>query len=419
MEGNDCLVNTDSFISALNYLKKKCHLDYRVSFLSSKLSQSHTVTIAVVTQYLKDLDFSVRECSLEEMSCLKLESTQLLLCFDHEHDIIILGSDSDPKESKGVYSEAYPILLISHAGLHQQQCEGMPQKDIFWFFRELTGKDGVYLLVTGLITNLLMYVVPIYNMNVFDKVLPHGFMGILSSLVLIAVFLVIIWFINRSALSYLLNDRLFQMDIALADNFTRRLCSLKPSAMPHSASFMTQLITYGKSLSQMIGLLHLTAMIDLPFMIISLVLIGWFGGTIVVIPLVAMALVIALNLVLQPKIRNYIQKRYEFDGRKRKFEYEIMQSLPFIKMAGMERYFTDYVQHNRPDHRQYFSISSHINHISTLILFLSLIAVTALGAYRVSESIMTMGQLVACSLLAAKAISNASITSLLFNVKSH
>ena len=206
------------------------------------------------------------------------------------------------------------------------------------------------------------------------------------------------------------------MEVSLADDFSRRLCSLKPSAMPYSASFMTQLVTYGRSLSQMIGLLHLTAMIDFPFMLLSLILIGWFGGTIVIIPLIAMTLVIGLNILLQPKIREYIQKRYEFDGRKRKFEYEIMQSLPFIKMAGMERYFTDYIQHNRPDHRQYFMISSHINHISTLILFLSLIAVTGLGAYRVSESLMTMGQLVACSLLAAKAISNASITSLLFNV---
>ncbi|MGB1271718.1 MAG: ATP-binding cassette domain-containing protein, partial [Endozoicomonas sp.] len=271
-------------------------------------------------------------------------------------------------------------------------------------------------VLTGLITNLLMYVVPIYNMNVFDKVLPNGLLGILSSLVLMAVFLVLIWFVNRSALSYLLSDRIYQLEIQLSDEFSRRLCNLKPSAMPDSASFMTQLVTYGRSLSQMIGMLHLMALVDLPFLLISLVLIGYFGGPLVIIPLVAMALVIGINLVLQPRIRKFIQARYEFEGRKRKFEYEIMQSLPFIKMAGMERYFTDTMEHHRPDHRQYFSISAHINHISMLILFLSLISVTGYGAWRVAEGMMTMGQLVACSLLAAKAISNASITNLLFNI---
>ncbi len=416
MVGADCLVNADSFINALNYLKKQYQLDHNVSFLTNKVAKKDHLTVDGACQYLEELNFTTRLFPIDALEIIELNDEDLLFCFDHEHDIIILNNHSDFSLSRLKYSSDHPLVLVSSSELDQKQnINNQQEKDLLWFFKQLTGKDGGYLIITGLITNLLMYVVPIYNMNVFDKVLPNGFMGILSSLMIIAVFLVLIWFVNRSVLSYLLSDRLFQVEIELSDQFTRRLCNLKPSSMPNSASFMTQLVTYGRSLSQMVGLLHLTAVIDMPFMLLSLILIAWFGGAIVVIPLMAIILVTTINVILQPKVRDYIQKRYEFDGRKRKFEYEIMQSLPFIKMAGMERYFTDYVQHNRPDHKQYFMISSHINHISTLILFLSLIAVTGLGAYRVSESLMTMGQLVACSLLAAKAISNASITSLLFN----
>ncbi|MGB0360788.1 MAG: ATP-binding cassette domain-containing protein, partial [Endozoicomonas sp.] len=189
-----------------------------------------------------------------------------------------------------------------------------------------------------------------------------------------------------------------------------------PSAIPKSASFMTQLVTYGRSLSQILGAFHLMALVDSPFMLLSLGLIAYFGGAMVFIPLGAIIFVVALNLLLQPRIQQYINERYEFEGRKRKFEYEIMQSLPFIKLAGMERHFTDVIDHDRPDHQRYFSISAHINHISMLVLFMSLIALTGYGAWQVSEGIMTLGQLVACSLLSSKAITSASITNLLFNI---
>lgn len=417
MQNNDCLINTNSFISTLNHLKVQYQLDYKVDSFVRKLAKNDQVPVSTATHYLEELNFSVKQFPKEAIDSLTLTDNELLLCFDHEEDIIILNHRSDYSTRHSGYSADHPMLLIRSDRLRlNQDTTSNEHRDLLWFFKRLTEKDGAYLIITGLITNLLMYVVPIYNMNVFDKVLPHGFMGILSSLVVIAMFLVIIWFINRSALAYLLNDRLFHMECSLTEQFTRRLCNLKPSSIPYSASFMAQLVTYGRSLTQMIGLLHLTALVDFPFMLLSLILVAWFGGIIVLIPLVAIALVVGLNILLQPRTRKYIKNRYEFDGRKRKFEYEIMQSLPFIKMAGMEQYFTDHIQHNRPDHRNYFMISSHVNHISTLILFLSLIGLTALGAYRVSESLMTMGQLVACSLLAAKTISNASITSLLFNI---
>ncbi|MFK0570663.1 ATP-binding cassette domain-containing protein [Endozoicomonas sp.] len=417
MNCEDYLVNSASLSNALEYLNKHYTLDSRLAFINNKLRRTTDLNIYKTKSYLEELGFLVKISTVENLELVELDEEHLLFCFDHEHDIIILRHNSDMNRTRSKHSMEHPILIISTEKLETRaSTSGDEHKSMAWFFRRLTDRDGIYLVLTGLITNLLVYVVPLYNMNVFDKVLPSGFIGILSSLVLIAVFMVLIWFVNRSALSYLLSDRIFHLEVQLGREFSDRLCNLKPSAMPHSASFMAQLVTYGRSLSQMLGTLHLLALVDSPFMVLSLILIAYFGGAMVVIPLISIFLVVGINLVLQPKIQKYINDQYEFEGRKRKFEYEIMQSLPFIKLAGMERYFTEVIEHNRPDHQHYFSISAHINHISMLILFLSLIAVTGYGAWRVSEGMMTMGQLVACSLLASKSISNASITNLLFNI---
>ena len=192
MKGKDCPVNADSFINALNYLKNQYQLDYRANFLSSKLTKADQLTMAAATHYLEELNFSVKPFHIKALDSLELQENELLFCFDHEHDIIILNHNSDLSLSRSAYSTEYPILLLSSDTLQPKQGPAEEHKDLAWFFRQLTGKDGVYLIITGLITNLLMYVVPIYNMNVFDKVLPHGFMGILSSLIVIAVFLVAI-----------------------------------------------------------------------------------------------------------------------------------------------------------------------------------------------------------------------------------
>ncbi|WP_067522709.1 ATP-binding cassette domain-containing protein [Endozoicomonas ascidiicola] len=417
MNGDNCQINTASLINALDHLNRHYVLYSRLAFISNQLRETAEINIHKTKGYLEELGFLVKVSSISHLEMVELDEYHLLFCFDHEQDIIILRHDSDFNRTRGKQDLEQPILIISTEKLTPRaEKSGIRKRNMRWFIKRLTEKDGIYLILTGLITNLLAYVVPIYNMNVFDKVLPNGFTGILSSLVLIAVFLVLIWFVNRSALSYLLSDRVFRLEVQMAREFSYRLCNLKPSAMPKSSAFMTQLVTYGRSLSQMLGAFHLMALVDSPFMLLSLGLIAYFGGPMVFIPLVAILFVVALNLLLQPRIQRYINERYEFEGRKRKFEYEIMQSLPFIKLAGMERYFTDAIENDRPDHRQYFSISAHINHISMLVLFLSLIAVTGYGAWQVSEGMMTLGQLVACSLLSSKAITSASITNLLFNI---
>ncbi|PJE78691.1 Leukotoxin export ATP-binding protein LtxB [invertebrate metagenome] len=410
-------VNAVSFSNALTYLQNEYLLNHRIGFIQRKVKDRSVVTDEEMTAYLEELDFDVQVVDTEILDTQKLNKYELLFCFDEQNDIIVLRHDTDFDRHIAYYRLKKTAFILNSKKLKpRHHMEVDEPKSIRWFMKQLFARDALSIILTGIVTNLLMYVVPIYNMNVFDKVLPNGFAGILLSLVLIAVLLCVIWFINRSALSYLLSDKIFRLDIKLTDNFTRRLCHLKPSYLPQSAGFLSQTITYGKSLSQLLGLLQLLAAVDFPFLIMAIVLVGILGGELVAIPLVAIILVISINLFLQPRIKRYISEQYQFEASKRRFEYEVMQSLPFIKLGGMETYFTDHFKHNRPDHHRYYSIAAHVNHVSTLILFISLIAVTGYGAWLVSAGVLTIGQLVACSLLTSKAVTNAKITNMVFNI---
>ncbi|MGB1271238.1 MAG: hypothetical protein ACPG5T_04125, partial [Endozoicomonas sp.] len=94
-----CRVNTVSFISALEYLKKHYRLDHRIGFISNKLRQASEsgaqLTLEQSIEYLEELDFLVEQASVERLEVVQLETDHLLFCFDHEHDIIILRHNSD------------------------------------------------------------------------------------------------------------------------------------------------------------------------------------------------------------------------------------------------------------------------------------------------------------------------------------
>ncbi|MGB0361251.1 MAG: hypothetical protein ACPGEF_07585, partial [Endozoicomonas sp.] len=199
MNGDNCQINTASLINALEHLNRHYVLYSRLAFISNKLRETSEINLHKTKAYLEELGFMVKVSSIAHLESVELDENNLLFCFDHERDIIILRHDSDFNRTRGKQDLEQPILIISTEKLTpREEKSGIKYRNMRWFIKRLTEKDGIYLILTGLITNLLAYVVPIYNMNVFDKVLPNGFTGILSSLVLIATFMVLIWFVNRS-----------------------------------------------------------------------------------------------------------------------------------------------------------------------------------------------------------------------------
>ena len=361
---------------------------------------------------IKLLDFTITSLSINDEVVLNESGSYLLI--DHENHIVTINGSDITKGQMENSAEAYFLDFEEAQTPPKITYETVTFK---WIMKELFSKEGYYLIIAGFITNLLLFVVPLYKMNVFDKVLPNGFSGMLNWLLVVAMILTVVWFLNRAAMSFILGNKLKDIGRDLQRGFAERLCYLQVSKIPLSTSFLTELISGGQSIVRMIGLLNVIAIIDLPFTVLFLFMIWFIGGNLVVIPLIAIAIVLAINIAIQPTIKNYVNKTLEKAALKKKVEYEIMQSISYIKMASMENYFSKMRKIARPkDYPKYETWNSIVSQLSTLIVFFSLIIMVYVGVIQIINGTLTIGQLIACSIFTAKAVSTAKISGLFFNL---
>ncbi|WPY00646.1 Type I secretion system ATPase [Candidatus Trichorickettsia mobilis] len=410
-------VNKEVFFNIIIQLKQQYNLDnHTVEYIKKKLS-AEDINLEELKLRLASLHFNIAEI------------TNIKDVLAEENKSYLLYTAEDDNESKICnYNEILTIdnknTLLFALTFHPQErvhahVAALPEKITFnWFMRQLFSKNGIYIFIGGLITNILAFIVPLFDMNVFDKVLPNGFISNLMWLLLVAIVFLLIWFVNRAALTFLIGENIEELEEQVDEFFTNRLIHVKANSAPEVNSFLSQVISDGQSLTRFMGLLHIIAVIDVPFMLLFIFMIYFIGGDLVYVTIIAISIVVIINLFYQSTIKNFVHLSTEKTFEKKHIQTEIMQSINFIKLANMENYFCN--KEIKADiggskRLHYNTIFACINHVSTLIMFGSLITVVSIGAVQVIEGTLTIGQLAACSMFTSRAVSTSKITGLLFN----
>ncbi|WP_316353126.1 ATP-binding cassette domain-containing protein [Candidatus Trichorickettsia mobilis] len=410
-------MNKEVFFNIITQLKQQYDLDnHGVEYIKKKLS-AEDISLEELKLRLASLHFNITEITnIKDIVAQENESYLLYNTVDNAESRICNYNDILTINNKN-------ILLFTLTFCPQKQAHAhittLPEQITFnWFIRQLFSKNGVYIFIGGLITNLLAFIVPLFDMNVFDKVLPNGFISNLVWLLFVAIVFLLIWFINRAALTFLIGENIEELEEQVDEFFTNRLIHVKASSTPEVNSFLSQVISDGQSLTRFMGLLHIIAVIDVPFMLLFIFMIYFIGGNLVYVTIIAISIVVIINLFYQSTIKNFVHLSTEKTFEKKHIQTEIMQSINFIKLANMENYFCNKeikAEVKGTNRLHYNTIFACINHVSTLIMFGSLIAVVSIGAVQILEGTLTIGQLAACSMFTSRAVSTSKITGLLFN----
>lgn len=279
-----------------------------------------------------------------------------------------------------------------------------------WFFGALRRYRNAYLEVAlgAMMANLLAVASALFAMQVYDRVVPNAAFDTLWLLASGVALAIVFEAMLRHMRGHLLDTMGKSIDLTLSTQLFARVLQTRLSARPASLGAFTSQIREFEGVREFFTSSTAAIASDLPFTLIFLLVIALIGGWIVVVPVAAIALMILPSLAMQHRLAELSRRNLREGAIKNSILIEAVENLEAIKagrgegraMMLWEALTAQLAETAKRTH----SLSSALTYGAAMVQQLCYVGVVAFGVYRISDGAMTVGALVACSLLASRAI---------------
>ncbi|WP_439136181.1 ABC transporter transmembrane domain-containing protein, partial [Pseudomaricurvus sp.] len=293
----------------------------------------------------------------------------------------------------------------------QRADELTPGKPRHWLIQAMLEAKPWYrdLVIASLVINVLALIIPLFTMNVYDRVVPNQAFDTLWVLAVGAAFALLFDWLLRKARSSLTDMAGRQIDVKISSMLYGKVLGMKLENRPQSAGAFAKQIQEFDSVREFLTSATLTTAIDLPFTFLFLGLIAWLGGPMVLVPITGVVLLLTLSWFLQKKIKGTLEESSRLSTHRQALLIEQLQLLPDTKQhnaegAALRRWeqtvssLSDWQNRGR-DYSN--TLSYTIMNMQNLVI----IGLIITGVYRISEGLMTMGGLIAVVMLSGRAAS--------------
>ncbi len=283
-----------------------------------------------------------------------------------------------------------------------------------WFWDTFARNRWVFgwALVGTVALNLFGALIPFYSMAVYDRVIPHNALNSLGVLTSAAVLLTGFDLVMRQLRSHLLEAAARRMDVALSAQVFAQCLRMRAASRPASGGVLANTVRDFESVREFFSTGTLTVLGDLPFMGLYLLVIFLVGGWLAAVPLVFIPLLLGVSLLARKPLARQANEAMQESTQRTAHLFETMNGLDTVKSLGAEAWsrrkweaLTQAIAANTLKTRE---ITAHMGYINNALLGLATISVVAVGALLMSEHQLTVGQIIAVSMLCGRALAPAA-----------
>ena len=279
-----------------------------------------------------------------------------------------------------------------------------------WFWSVVGQAWPIYgeVLLASLLINLFALALPLYTMNVYDRVVPNDTSETLWALTVGVLIVLLFDFVMRMLRGYLTDIAGKRIDVILSANIFERALGIRMESRPPSVGSFASNVQEFESFREFITSATITALVDVPFLFIFIFAIFLIGGPLAIVPLVTVPLVIIVSLILQRQLGAVIQESFRCGAQKQGVLIESLTAVETIKSMSAES-----VQQRRWEQivgqvarlaLKSKTLSQAIINSSLLMQQAAGIAIVVFGVYLINDRVLTVGALVACTMLNARAL---------------
>jgi ATP-binding cassette, subfamily C, bacterial LapB len=298
--------------------------------------------------------------------------------------------------------------------------EGRPPRFADWLMEPIRANRSVYVkvAVAAVMINLFALVSSLFTMTVYNRIIPNNAISSLIALTIGLGIMLIFDFILKILRAYFVDIAGADIDSDIGDSVFSQLLALRLDQRRGSTGGLASMMRELETLRDFFASATLTAVVDVPFIIITLIVMAMLGGWLVMVPIALIPVVVIVGLMTEPTLDRLSAKSMSQAMLKQSVLVEAIGGLEMVKSVSagplLKRRWNDAVDH----HSRTSLIQRLVANISVTVAGtgqqIAYAAVVVAGVGMINAQDLTMGGLVACSILSGRAVAPLSqIASLL------
>jgi ATP-binding cassette subfamily C protein LapB len=282
-----------------------------------------------------------------------------------------------------------------------------------WFWSAILTQRFVYrdVLWAALLINVFGLAFPLFSMNVYDRVVPNNAVETLWALALGVVLILGADLFMRLLRSHFVDEASARIDVQLSGTLMERVLGMRLEHRPESVGSFASNLRGFEQVRDFIASSTVTALIDLPFALVFVVVMAWISPWLAVPVVVAFAVILVLGYVLQHRLHALAETTYKAGALRNATLVESLSAIETIKSQGAESVVqAKWERANaflaRTNVKMRAMSSSAMYSTATLTQLVSVVIILV-GVHLIAQKDLTMGALIACTTLAGRALSPA------------
>ena len=278
-----------------------------------------------------------------------------------------------------------------------------------WFWGAVLEQRFVYrdVLWAALLINFFALVFPMFTMNVYDRVVPNNAIETLWTLAVGVVLIMCGDLFMRLLRSHFVDEASARIDVQLSARLMERVLGMRLENRPESVGSFAANLRGFEQVRDFIASSTVTALIDLPFALLFVIVLAWISPWLALPVIVAFAIILVVGYVLQHRLHELSQTTYQASAQRNATLVESLTGIETIKSLGAEG-----VIQGRWERANVFlsqtnvkmrALSSSANYGTVWLTQAVTVAIVIIGVYLIGLRELTMGALIAASMLAGRA----------------
>lgn len=279
-----------------------------------------------------------------------------------------------------------------------------------WFWSAFKRNKTLYgeVIVAAIMINLFAIASSLFTMNVYDRVVPNSATETLWALAFGIMIVYVFDFVLKNLRSQFLDHAGRKADVKISAELFEQILGMTMAARPSSAGVLASKMREFETIRDFFTSATMAALIDLPFIFVFIGFIAVIAGPLAFVPLAAIPLIIGMGLLLQKPLQKVSQESLNESALKNALLFETFTGLETVKVQASE----SHIQRRWEELNEKASRTSvKMRHISSLaqnwaIFVQQMVSVwvVIVGVYLILDGQMTMGALIAASLLSGRAM---------------
>jgi ATP-binding cassette subfamily C protein LapB len=269
---------------------------------------------------------------------------------------------------------------------------------------------GIYrdVLLASFFVNMLALAMPIFTMNVYDRVVPNAAFETLWMLTVGVLIALLADLGLQIARGYFLDYAARRIDITLSAGILEKTLGMRLEHKPLSVGAYSANLRSFEFLRDFTTSATLTGLIDIPFALVFIAVIAWISP-LMMLPIIAgIVLLLAITMVVRPRLERLTETSYAAGAQRNSTLIETLSGLETLKAMGaesvMQRQWEEATRFLASHNLRARNLNLQLSQSSSTIQRIVQLAVIVVGVYLIAAGQLSMGGLIASMMLSTRAV---------------